>query len=282
MVSDISSIVNSASVGGTVSHAVSSVTVPRQVAGGPIPTSAAQAAGGSEARLQVAGNLDNLRTALESLGTAARDVRAHGEQLQQLEQHLNGARGALVGFVKIYPPLPLDSDERVQRLQSYSGYRQLVAALTLNPSEAQWPPVFQGGASAQDGSPSVAGPDNRGAGLTLSLAGGEQVQLPSQLQLPGEMVVPALPELGERASDEAVVVAVGQLDTFIAQVSQARQEHAEGFDQALAAIRLAGESLPIEVGQQAAEAAQRLRDQLAQIGGSLGSVPSDNTPLLKA
>ena len=226
-----------------------------------------------ETHLRKASSLNDLRTALDGLGAVARDIRAQDAQLGQLSQSLSDAKSALSTILKIYPPLPLESLERAQHLEAYSSYRKIVEDLTLNSIEAQWPPVFQSGNATQE-------PGQ--ADLKLKFSGGDQLQLPGQIILPGETALPPLPDLGPSTPDGVVADASNQLDALITQVSNARQQTADSFAAALKSIRLAGESLPVMNGQDAAEAAQRLRDLLAQAGISLLTDPPSDAPLTKA
>lgn len=224
----------------------------------------------AQARLHVAGNLDVLNTALAGLSAVAQDIRTQSDQLQQLQSTLTSARDALEGFVKIYPPLPVDAPERVERLQAYAGYRKIVAQLTLTPIDPTWPPQTR-----INELPTSSTPD-----FTLTLASGDQVALPGKLNLPEQTVLPALPELGNYAEDAEVAEAVSELDTLISQVDEAGQALEGRFAEALGSIRLLGAAQPMTAGEQAIEAAQRLREQLADLTEGLISRQPVSTPLL--
>ena len=117
----------------------------------------------------------------------------------------------------------------------------------------------------------------------FSLAGGEQVELPLVLSLPGDVAIPDLPELGAFPDDAQVAQAAEGLGDQITQVEAVRQKWMEGFSQALEAIRLFGaDSQPIPVGELAAQTSQQLRDALAEAGYGLSVERNPTSPLLTA
>lgn len=227
----------------------------------------------TEVRVRLAANRADLGAALDGLASAARGVRERSGQLQRLEQSLQGARDALQFIVKNFPPLPLDSRERAEKLEAYASYRQLVASLTLTPLETQWPPAF--GRETEPGGDAAEGP-------RVALADGQFLDLPPKLNLASETIDTGLPELGDLPSDAAVAAVVEQLDARIAQVAGARVTLLEGFGFAVQDVALSGEGLAPPVGQLADESSQRLREALALAGFGLTTPRKDDSPLVTA
>lgn len=84
---------------------------------------------------QVAGAYGQLRTRQEALNQAASVVRAVGDTVEKADELLSGMEVELGAVVKMYPPYPVDNPERISMLNSFSGLRRQIDALTFPPPE---------------------------------------------------------------------------------------------------------------------------------------------------
>lgn len=85
---------------------------------------------------QVAGTYAQLRARQEGLNQAASVVREVGDTVEQSGELLGKVEKNLGEIVKMYPPYPIDSPQRVSLLNDISGLRKQIEALTFPPSDA--------------------------------------------------------------------------------------------------------------------------------------------------
>jgi hypothetical protein len=85
---------------------------------------------------QFAGAYSQLRNRQEALNSAASVVREVGNTAEKAGQLLNRMESELGAVVKMYPPYPVDSPERVQMLNNFGGLRKQIEALTFPPAES--------------------------------------------------------------------------------------------------------------------------------------------------
>lgn len=81
--------------------------------------------------VQVAGAFSALRSRQESLNEAAATVREVSKATEKAGQFLGKMVENLTTLVKIYPPYPLDSPERIDLLNGFGGLRRQIEALTF-------------------------------------------------------------------------------------------------------------------------------------------------------
>ncbi len=142
----------------------------------------------------LAHRLGEVATQQENLSRAAIQVRRTEANLQALDRYLSGMKKNLVELVKMYPPYPMDSPQRVALLNQIQGLRQQVDALVFQvPSRLPFPE------SAQD---PVAAPE-------------------STLLKPSDLGLPTLDP--GNASDAQIGQALVQVEQAQTTVSQARQ-----------------------------------------------------------
>jgi hypothetical protein len=70
------------------------------------------------------------------LNSAASVVRELGNTTEKASQLLNKMESELGSVVKMYPPYPVDSPERVQLLNNFGGLRKQIESLTFPPAES--------------------------------------------------------------------------------------------------------------------------------------------------
>lgn len=66
-------------------------------------------------------------------GETAGRIRQAGAFLDGVEEKIDRMNDSLTGIVKHYPPFPPGSEERVQRLESFSAFRKEIERLTFPP-----------------------------------------------------------------------------------------------------------------------------------------------------
>ncbi len=84
---------------------------------------------------QVAGAYAQLRVRQDALNQAASVVREVGDTVEQSDKLLGKIENNLGEIVKMYPPYPIDSPQRVSLLNDISGLRKQIEALTFPPLE---------------------------------------------------------------------------------------------------------------------------------------------------
>lgn len=85
---------------------------------------------------QVAGAYAQFRNRQEILSSAASVVREVSSTADKAGQLLDKMESDLGAVVKMYPPYPVDSPERVQLLNNFGGLRKQIEALTFPPEDA--------------------------------------------------------------------------------------------------------------------------------------------------
>jgi hypothetical protein len=85
---------------------------------------------------QVAGSFAQLRVGQDALNKSASVVRQFGDAVENAGQLLGKAEDKLGQIVKMYPPYPIDSPERVLLLNDLGGLRKQIDALTFPPPVA--------------------------------------------------------------------------------------------------------------------------------------------------
>ena len=71
----------------------------------------------------------------ENSNVSAKSIRAKDNALTQIEESLKKAEKPLTEIVKLFPPFPPGSEERVKMLKSFNSYRKLINKLTFPPIE---------------------------------------------------------------------------------------------------------------------------------------------------
>jgi hypothetical protein len=84
---------------------------------------------------QVAGSFAQLRNRQDALNNAASVVREVGNTVEQAVQLLDKIGNNLGEIVKMYPPYPIDSPQRVTLLNNIGGLRRQIEALTFPPPD---------------------------------------------------------------------------------------------------------------------------------------------------
>lgn len=138
---------------------------------------------------------------LEGVHQAARMVRSADRAMAGIQDALTGMKEALTQIVKQYPPYHLESQERIEYLNSISGLRKQIEALV---------PYMDLGSQARE---PVIFPDRPEEVFPLSAFPAPRLELPL---------------LGSRSSDTEVVTALGQVEQASHDVSIARTRMAEG------------------------------------------------------
>lgn len=85
---------------------------------------------------QVAGTFAQLRVRQDALNKTASVVREVGSSVEQASQLLGKIENTLGEIVKMYPPYPVDSPQRISLLNNIDGLRKQVDALTFPPPES--------------------------------------------------------------------------------------------------------------------------------------------------
>ncbi len=88
------------------------------------------------ASTQVVGTYAQLRVSQEALNQAASVVRKVGDTVEQSGKLLGKIESNLGEIVKMYPPYPIDSPQRISLLNEISGLRKEIESLTLPPAAA--------------------------------------------------------------------------------------------------------------------------------------------------
>ncbi len=87
------------------------------------------------ASTQVAGAYAQLRVRQDALNQAASVVREVSDTVEQSDKLLGKVEENLGEIVKMYPPYPIDSPQRISLLNDISGLRKQIEALTFPPSD---------------------------------------------------------------------------------------------------------------------------------------------------
>lgn len=87
------------------------------------------------ASTQVAGTYAQLRVRQDALNQAASVVREVSDTVEESDKLLGKVEKNLGEIVKMYPPYPIDSPQRVSLLNDISGLRKQIEALTFPPSD---------------------------------------------------------------------------------------------------------------------------------------------------
>ena len=88
------------------------------------------------AATQVVGSFAKLLVSQDGLNKAASAVREVGNTVEKASKLLDKIESGLGEIVKMYPPYPIDSSQRVSLLNDSSGLRKQVEALTFPPQDA--------------------------------------------------------------------------------------------------------------------------------------------------
>lgn len=140
-----------------------------------------------------------IRQAKDALSDAALEIRAADATLDEADQLLAQIKDRLISIVKQYPPFALDNPQRVSYLNSISGLRQQLEALTFPPARE-----------------AVQVPAQAGRAMALSELSPPLPAIPKQ----GELTVPELPP---DAPDEAVAGALDEVARARGQIAQLKQ-----------------------------------------------------------
>ncbi len=71
----------------------------------------------------------------QNSNVSAKSIRAKDNALTRIEESLKKAEQPLTEIVKLFPPFPPGSEERVKMLKSFNSYRKLINKLTFPPIE---------------------------------------------------------------------------------------------------------------------------------------------------
>lgn len=85
---------------------------------------------------QVAGSFAQLRVRQDGLNKAASVVKEVGKVVEQSSQLLDKIESKLGEIVKMYPPYPIDSPQRIELLNNIGGLRKQIDSLTFPPPDA--------------------------------------------------------------------------------------------------------------------------------------------------
>lgn len=88
-------------------------------------------------------NLDTLHkmgSITDFLNTVATSLRSTNEGLIAVSNVVEDMKSSLDYIVKIYPPYPIDSNERVERLMQYSSFKKEIQSMTV---PAPPPPMYE-------------------------------------------------------------------------------------------------------------------------------------------
>ncbi|MFZ5484209.1 MAG: hypothetical protein ACOZB0_08270 [Pseudomonadota bacterium] len=141
---------------------------------------------------------------LESTHQAARAIRSAERAMVDIQDALAGMKQALTQIVKQYPPYTLESQERIEYLNSISGLRKQIEALV---------PYLEVGSQVRD---PVIFPDRPEEAFPLSAFPAPRLDLPL---------------LGNLSSDAEVGAALGQVDRAARDVELARTRMADAVAQ---------------------------------------------------
>jgi hypothetical protein len=152
----------------------------------------------------------------------AKQIRRVNETVEAIGAHLSQMRSALEQIVKIYPPYPPESTERIEALRQFSGIRNMIDQLTTaQPSESI-------GAIIAHGDPGMDGP-----ALHIH-AGGQTLHFSRQPLHPGQggLNIPEIPSNAsdgqiENALDQTIAaqtILINRRQSFVAEANRALSE----------------------------------------------------------
>jgi len=88
----------------------------------------------------------------EKINSIAQGQKLFQKQLQQVDDSIERMKAELVKIIKMFPPYPPGSEERVRALRACAGCRKLIDQLTIPPPDELLPQTMEGMAGAA-GSP---------------------------------------------------------------------------------------------------------------------------------
>lgn len=71
----------------------------------------------------------------EKINSVAQEQKLYQKQLQQVDDSIERMKAELVKIIKMFPPYPPGSEERVRALRACSGCRKLIDQLTIPPPD---------------------------------------------------------------------------------------------------------------------------------------------------
>lgn len=139
----------------------------------------------------------------------AQQIRQVNQTIETIDSHLSDMRTKLEGIVKIYPPYPPGSTERIEALRQFSALRKMIDRLT----RPVWDDSVTNLLSAADGPAGAANLETPSSENKLS-AGRQSLHLGQ-----GGLDIP---DISANASDEQISVA---LDSIIAAQTTLQARH---------------------------------------------------------
>ncbi len=88
-------------------------------------------------------NLIELHKINEKINLVARGQKLYQKQLQQVDDSIERMKAELVKIIKMFPPYPPGSEERVRALRACAGCRKLIDQLTIPPPDELLPQMMK-------------------------------------------------------------------------------------------------------------------------------------------
>ncbi|NNF99203.1 MAG: hypothetical protein HKM93_07480 [Desulfobacteraceae bacterium] len=163
-----------------------------------------------------ANNSDYAIRKLEEVNTVlskvAGSIRSTDDTMENIDQHLKKMKSDLVEIIKLFPPFPPGSEERVKNLKHFSTLRRQIDALAFEPPD--------------EGAREIMGDSKQGAPVVTF--GDKEIQIGIRRQPvhtgPGALNIPELPHT---ADNDQIHDTLDRLDNAIELLGQRRTELAE-------------------------------------------------------
>lgn len=156
----------------------------------------------------------------------ARQIREVDETMRQVEGHVQQMKTTLEDVVKVFPPYPKESTERIEALKQFSSIRKMIDQLTFPPPDDS-PAKILGDPQASD----------QAGDWQLENGKGRQVSLTIQRQPihtgAGGLDIPAL---STDASDDQLHQAVGRLGQAQKTVASRHQDFVSDANRVIKAL----------------------------------------------
>ncbi len=89
------------------------------------------------------GNFIELHKINEKINLVAKGQKLYQKQIQQVDDSIERMKAELVKIIKMFPPYPPGSEDRVRALRACAGCRKLIDQLTIPPPEELLPPMME-------------------------------------------------------------------------------------------------------------------------------------------
>jgi hypothetical protein len=168
-----------------------------------------------DSKIEKTPSLDRIRfNKLEAANSQAQQIaqqiRQVNESMETINSHLSEMRAKLEHIVKIYPPYPPDSTERIEALRQFSALRKMIDQMTRSVGD-------DGMANIRSAADDPAG----GTDLTIAPGGINKLYLSRQSLQPGQGGLD-IPDISINASDDQIS---GALDRTIAAQAVVQVRH---------------------------------------------------------